>query len=212
MPIRPICGARLLNHRLVRLAVPPDACAEQVREILAAAVGQAVALVRAWGSGEAVLEKGLGKLRSAGGNRRLDWMLNHWARRVFGAMLARRTGLVGIGVREVWGGYSTTVGNMAVPAPDACASAAEIARRGIAAARKFKDVLPSCSCEVVSGLWKDRGWPSAALPRREAGWAEVHRAIKAAALCVRRPNPSPLRGPGPCLPRGGSSTRCVVWV
>jgi hypothetical protein len=188
---------RLLDHRLVRLAVPPAAGAEQVREILAAAAGQALALARAWGCGEAVLEKGLGKLRSAGRNRRLNRLLNHWARRVFGAMLARRAGLAGIGLREVWSGYSTTIGNMAFPAPDACASAAEIARRGIAAARKFKDVLPSCSREVVSGPWKDRGWPSVALPRREAGWAEVHRAIKAAALGVRRPHPELAPDPGP---------------
>ena len=188
--------ARLLDHRLLRLAVPPDARAEQVREILAGAAGEALALARAWGCGEAVLEKGLGKLRSAGRNRRLNRLLNHWARRVFGAMLARRAGLAGIGLREVWGGYSTTIGNMAFPAPDACASAAEIARRGISAARKFKDVLPSCSHEVVSGLWKDRGWPTAALPRREAGWAEVHRGIKATALGVRRPHPELALDPG----------------
>lgn len=190
-------NARLLDHRLVRLAVPPDAGAEQVREILAAVAGQALALARAWGCDEAMLEKGLGKLRSSGRNRRLNRLLNHWARRVFGAMFARRAGLAGIAVREVWGGYSTTIGNMAFPAPDACASAAEIARRGIAAARKFKDVLPSCTREVVSGLWKDRGWPTAALPRREAGWAEVHRGIKAAALGVRRPHPELALDPGP---------------
>ena len=190
-------NARLLDYRLVQLAVSPDAGAEQVREILAAAAGQALALARAWGCGEAVLEKGLGNLRSAGRNRRLNRLLNHWARRVFGAMLARRAELVGIGLREVWGGYSTTIGNMAFPAPDACASAAEIARRGISSARKFKDVLPSCSREVISGLWKDRRWPTAALPQREVGWAEVHRGIKAAALGVRRPHPELALDPGP---------------
>ncbi|MGU3659151.1 hypothetical protein [Methylobacterium fujisawaense] len=192
-----LSSARLLDHRLIRLEVPPSAGAEQVRETLAAAAGQALALARAWGCGEVVLEKGLGKLRSAGRNRRLNRLLNHWARRVFGALLARRAGLAGLTVREVWGGYSTTIGNMAFPAPDACASAAEIARRGMAAARGIKDVLPSCTHEVVSGLWKDRGWPIAALPQRACGWADVHRGIKAAALGVRRPHPELAPDPGP---------------
>ncbi|MGU3656171.1 hypothetical protein [Methylobacterium fujisawaense] len=192
-----LSAADLLDHRLIRLAVPSAAGAEQVREILAAATGQALALARAWGCAEAVLEKGLGKLRSAGCNRRLNRLLNHWARRVFGAMLARRAGLADMAVREVWGGYSTTIGNMAFPVPDACASAAEIARRGLAAARGIKDVLPSCTHEVVSGLWKDRGWPIAALPQRACGWADVHRGIKAAALGVRRPHPELAPDPGP---------------
>lgn len=190
-------NVKLLDHRLIRLAVPPDAGAEQVREILAAAVGQALALARAWGCVEAVLERGLGHLRSAGRSRRLNRLLNHWARRVFGAMLARRCGLAGMSVREVWGGYSTTIGNMAHTVPDACASAAEIARRGLAAAHGIKEVLPLFRYEVVSGLWKDRSWPTAALPQRAEGWQELHRAIKAAVLGVRRPHPELAPGPGP---------------
>ncbi|MDR6660815.1 hypothetical protein J2W51_003385 [Tardiphaga robiniae] len=38
--------------------------------------------------------------------------------------------LAGIKVVEAWGGYSTTIGNLWFDLPDACASAAEIARRG----------------------------------------------------------------------------------
>ena len=39
----------------------------------------------------------------------------------------------GIAVVEVWSGYSTTIGNLAFEASDACVSAMDIARRGIAA-------------------------------------------------------------------------------
>lgn len=190
---------RLLDYRLIRLAVPQDAGPEQVRETLAAAIGHALTLARVWRCGEAVTERGLGKLRSGGRNRRLNRLLNNWARRVFASMLARRAMLAGIAVREVWGGYSTTIGNMAFEAPDACASAAEIARRGLAAARGIKDVLPSCTHEVVFALWKDRSWPTAAMPQRTCGWAEVHRGIKSAALGVRRPHPELASGPGPLL-------------
>lgn len=43
---------------------------------------------------------------------------------------------------------------------------AEIARRGLAAARGVQDVLPSCTHDVLSGLWKDRGRSTAALTQR----------------------------------------------
>ena len=188
-------NAELLDHRLVRLAAPPEAGAEQVREILATAAG--LALARAWSGGQAVLEKELGKLRSSGRNRKLNRLLNHWARRVFGSMLARRCSLAGMTVREVWGGYSTSIGNMAHPVPEACASAAEIARRGLAAAYGIKEVLLLFAHEVVSGLWKDRSWPMAVLPQRAEGWADLHRGIEAAALGVGRLHPELAPGPGP---------------
>lgn len=69
----------------------------------------------ALGCGQPVLERGFGHLRSAGRNRQLNRLLNHWARRVFGGMLVRRCGQAGIAVREVWGGCSTTIGNRRVP-------------------------------------------------------------------------------------------------
>lgn len=77
--------------------MPPGAGAVQIREILTAATGQALFPARAWGCGEVMLEKGLGKLRSAKRNR----LPNHWARRVLGTVLARRAGLTGIAIREV---------------------------------------------------------------------------------------------------------------
>ncbi|MCE4226188.1 hypothetical protein HCU64_20775 [Methylobacterium sp. C25] len=147
---------QLLDHRLIRLAVPVEAGPEQVREILAAAASRATALARAWGCGLIVQGKGLGRMRSGGGNRRLNRLLNYWVRTVFGQTLVRRTGLAGLAHREVWGAYSTTIGNVNFPAPDACAAAAEIARRGIAASRGIKDVLPFCRQEAIADLWKDR--------------------------------------------------------
>lgn len=163
---------------------------ELTREVLAQACDRAIRLCRAWGCGEIVLEKGLGKLRSVGRNKSLNGLLNGWARTTFEAMLRRKAGLAGIAVRLVWGGYSTTIGNLAFEAPDACASACEIARRGLAAAGGSKELLPACPYEVVSGLWKDRGLPIADLPRRTGGWGDVHRRIKAAGLGVRRPHPA----------------------
>ena len=64
-------------------------------------------------------------------------------------------------------------------------------------AHGIKEFLPLFTHEVVSGLWKDRNWPTAVLPRRAEGWADLHRAIKAAALGVRRPHPELAPDPGP---------------
>jgi hypothetical protein len=46
--------------------------------------------------------------------------------------LIRFAGLAGIKVLQVWGSYSTTIGNICYDLPDACASAAEMGRRGAA--------------------------------------------------------------------------------
>jgi hypothetical protein len=67
-------------------------------------------------------------------------------------MLRRKAGLAGILVVEVWGGYSTTIGNSAFEAPDACASATKIPRRGLSHLAGCKDVLPAFSHEVLPGL------------------------------------------------------------
>jgi hypothetical protein len=49
------------------------------------------------------IEKGLGKLRSDGKNRKHNQMLNCWVRSWFGAMLPRHAGLSGIKVVVGWG-------------------------------------------------------------------------------------------------------------
>jgi IS605 OrfB family transposase len=160
--------------------------AELVGETLAAVADRAVRLCRKWGVGLIVLEKGLGKLRSAGKNRSLNRRLNGWPRNAFAALLARKARLAGIRVVAVWGGYSSTIGNLAFAAPDACAAAAERARRGLAAAGGHKDVLPAYRAGWVQGLRKDLE-----LPAEAVSWAKCHRTIKAAKIGYRRPHPSP---------------------
>jgi hypothetical protein len=59
----------------------------------------------------------LGKLRSSGKNRSLNRVLNYWASTVFVQMLTRRDRLAGIEVLEVWGGYSSAIGNLAFDPP-----------------------------------------------------------------------------------------------
>jgi len=80
--------------------------------------------------------------------------------------------------------YSSTNGNLAFDAPDACASAAEIARRGIARLVGIKDVLPALEEGCVSRLWKN-----GKVPAELGSWQNVHRTIKAAKIGYRRPHP-----------------------
>jgi hypothetical protein len=183
----------LLQHELVKLDLAKDASAELVRETLAAVCDRAIRLCRKWGVATIAVEKGLGKLRSGGRTRSLNRLLNYWARTIFVAMLTRKARLSGIAVVEVWGGYSTTIGNLAFEAPDACASATELARRGIARLAGTKDVLPLLDEAWLAGRRKD-------LPLREPGdkpgavrsWGDVHRKIKAAkTIGYRRPHPQP---------------------
>lgn len=185
-----LAETELLDHQLTRLDLPAGAPAELVRETLAAVADRAIRLCRKWGVGTIAVEKGLGRLRSSGRNRSLNRLLNHWAREVFIAMLRRKGGLAGIGVVEAWGGYGTTVGNLAFEAPDACASAAEIARRGLAASRGEKDVLPG-----LDGGWLASRRKDLPPPAESGSWRDVHQAIKAAGLGYRRPHPEFPPGP-----------------
>ncbi|MCY1315034.1 hypothetical protein D9M68_151890 [compost metagenome] len=174
----------LLELALVKLDLDKDASAELVRETLAAICDRAISMARKHRCGTIVLEKGLGKLRSSGRSRSLNRLLNYWARTVFVAMLTRRARLAGIEVLEVWAGYTSTIGNLAFDAPDACASATEIARRGIARLAGIKDVLPALEEGCVSRLWKN-----GKVPAELGSWQEVHRTIKAAKIGYRRPHP-----------------------
>jgi len=174
----------LLDHALVKLDMAVDTSPELLRETLAAVCDRAISMARKHRCGRIVLEKGLGKLRSSGKSRSLNRLLNYWARSVFVQMLTRRGRLAGIEVLEVWAGYSSTIGNLAFNAPDACASATEIARRGIARLAGIKDVLPALEEGCVSRLWKN-----GKVPAELGSWQDVHRAIKAAKIGYRRPHP-----------------------
>ncbi|WP_058324783.1 IS200/IS605 family element transposase accessory protein TnpB [Sinorhizobium sp. GL28] len=175
---------RLLEHAPVKLDMPKDASAELVRETLGAVCDRAISMARKHRCGTIVLERGLSKLRSSGRSRSLNRLLNYWARTVFVQMLQRRARLAGIDVLEVWAGYSSTIGNLAFDAPDACASATEIARRGIARLAGIKDVLPALEEGCVSRLWKN-----GKVPAELGSWQDVHRTIKAAKIGYRRPHP-----------------------
>lgn len=181
-----LSATKLLEHELVQLDLQKDASAELVRETLAAVCDRAVRQCRKWNVGTIVVEKGLGKLRSGGRNRALNRLLNYWARTVFVAMLTRKARLAGIEVIEVWGGYSSTIGNLAFEAPDACASAAELARRGIARLAGTKDVLPELEEGWTTGLRKDLS-----LPAELGSWSDIHRTVKSTGIGYRRPHPDP---------------------
>ena len=195
---------RIVDHALVQLGLPPGTSDEAMRETLAAVCARAIGLARQHGTGLIVLEKGLGKLRSSGRNRSLNRLINGWARSVFAAMLTRKARLAGLAVIEVWGGYSTTLGNLAFEAPDACASACEVARRGLALSSGMKELLPAFEPWVTGLRWKDVPLPESIHPDSTSarGWGELHRSIKAAKLGVRRPHPAL---PDTGVPRHGAT-------
>ncbi|MCY1315063.1 hypothetical protein D9M68_250490 [compost metagenome] len=113
------------------------------RETLAAVCDRATSMARKRHCRTIVREKGPGKLRSNGSSPSLNRLLNYWAWTIFLQMLTRRCRLAGIEALEVWAGPSSTIGSLAFDAPDGCASATEIARRGIARLAGMKDVLPA---------------------------------------------------------------------
>ncbi|WP_456779734.1 hypothetical protein [Bradyrhizobium sp. USDA 3315] len=141
-------------------------------------------MARQFGAATIAVEDDLGKLRSTGPARALNRTLNYWARNRLIAMLCRKANLAGITVAEVRRAYSTMIGNLAFEAPDACASAIEIPRRGIAGGAKLKDLLP-----IFDEGWRDGLRKDLALPAEAEGWEEVYRATKAAKIGVRRPHP-----------------------
>lgn len=112
----------------------------------------------------------MGELRSTAPARGLNRTQNSWARNRLAAVFRRKANLAGITVIEVPGAYSTMIGNLAFEAPGSCPSAMEIARRGIAASAKLKNLLPVFDEGWRDGLWKDlRCPPKPRVGRRSTG-------------------------------------------
>ena len=186
---------RILDHRLIKLDVPIDATPEAQATHMARAARMATSLARKWHAATVFHENGLGKLRWSKKSRGapINQTINHWSRNVLLGGLARRCTLSGIRISPIWGGYSTTVGNMLFDLPDACAAAAEIARRGLASLRGEKDRLPAVPQTVHLRRWKDGEVPEnvAEAVSKAGSWSEVHRAIKAAkTIGYRRLHPA----------------------
>lgn len=186
-----LADTKVLDHRLIKFDLDKDASDELVRETLAKVCGEIISLCRSWNCNHVTLEDGLGKLRSRGKNRSLNRLLNYWARTVFEQMLRRRCRLAGIKVSTVWCAYSTTIGNTAFNLPDACASAAEIARRGLFLRAGTKEgILPKYDTDLAVRRWKDEQTCQdfREVIKTVVNWVEYHKAVKTAKLGVRRPH------------------------
>lgn len=167
----------VLSHRLHRIAVPLGAN-QSMQQVMANIAAQTINLARAWNVGLIVHEDGLGKLAWSKKTKGGDQTLNYWSRNNFLTGLQRRCRLAGIQILPVWGGYTTTIGNLAFELPDACASAVEIARRGLATKAGIKDRLPAVPSQLARRRWKDDD-ARVDLGQAET-WQEVHRKIKSA--------------------------------
>lgn len=212
---RDLGAVRVLHHALIRLDIPITDSRESTTALMAALARHIVSLARAWNCGSIVHEHGLGKLRWSKRSKRSKTAtqatpgvpeaqsINHWVRNALLQGLARRARLAGIPCRALWGGYSTTIGNLAFALPDAAAAAAEMARRGLVAQQdtEIKDRLPAVPPAAQRRRWKDdasgRGGPPPTMAQErawqaiaEAGtWQVIHREIKAARIGVRRLHP-----------------------
>ena len=188
--VRDLKQTKLLDHTLVTVPTDKELSPETVREMLAAVCSRAIGMARLHRAGVIAVEDGLGKLQARFAGRHMrhkNRVLNFWARTVFVSMLRRKAKLAGIEVVEVPGTHSTLIGNLAFVAPDACAAAAEIARRGLAlrADGNAKELLP----DLGEGWWANR-WKESPLPAEAPDWQELHRGLKAADIGVRRPHPA----------------------
>ena len=209
-------GVRILDHGLIHLTVPIASSKQAMQTHMARAARMAVSMARKWGASTVWHEDGLGRLRWSKKSRGPASLqtINFWSRNALLGGLARRCALAGLQCRSVWGGYSSTAGNLLFPLPDACAAATEIARRGIATARGEKDRLPAIPQRVRLRRWKDGELPDEiAQTIDDAGcWQSLHRAVKptqgrglAASVGYRRLHPE--TGPGPHEDHGYAVSR-----
>lgn len=144
LPFDDLDAFRVCDYALIRWDL--DHAGIKTRECLAQAIAVAtqriISLARSWNVGEIAMEEGLGFLRTQYRGRVCNRKNNTWARSKFRGPLEHRAALSGITVRRISAAYTTTIGNVGFGAlwdalhparseglPDACASAAEIARR-----------------------------------------------------------------------------------
>ena len=193
----------VLSHRLHRIAVPLGAN-QSMQQTMANIAAQTINLARAWNVGLIVHEDGLGKLSWSKKTKGGDQTLNYWSRNNFLTGLQRRCRLAGIQILPVWGGYTTTIGNLCFELPDACASAVEIARRGLATKAGIKDRLPAVPSQLDRRQWKDDG-PRIDLDQAET-WQEVHRKVKSSQVGPRKRSGIGLRRLHPTAQQLGSGS------
>ena len=177
---------KILEHRLHKIDVPFGAD-QSMQQTMASVAAQIINLSRAWNVGLIVHEGGLGKLVWSKKSRSTQ-NINYWSRNALLNGLARRCRLSGIELRTIWGGYSSTIGNIFFNLPDACGAATEIARRGFASKRGIKDCLPAIPPRVGLRRWKDGELPeaSAAALAKADSWQAIHRIIKPVQAGVRK--------------------------
>ncbi|MEE7490410.1 hypothetical protein [Methylobacterium oryzae] len=206
---------KVVDHLLVQPNLDRDAGAGETAEAMAKAADAVIGLARKRRCGLIVVER-LKGLRGGSGGKALNHLLSRWARQRFLIALMRRAALCGIRVIEVWAGYSTTIGNVCHDLPDACAAAAEMARRGLAReADEETQLLPAYDGGYVPGRLhalppaperragpRKEGTGAASRPshaervRRLAvraehvtGWKELHRELRKSGVRARRPHP-----------------------
>ena len=193
---------KILDHHLYRIAVPFGAD-QSMQQVIANVAAQTINLARAWNVGLIIHEDGLGKLAWSKKSRSTQ-TINYWSRNALIDGLQRRCRLAGIELRSVWGGYSSTIGNLFFDLPDACGAAAEIARRGLAARSGIKDRLPAVPPQLDRRRWKDDE-PRIDLDQAET-WQEVHRKVKSAQAGPRKRSGIGLRRLHPTAQQLGSGS------
>lgn len=194
---------KILDHRLHRIAVPFGAD-QSMQQTMANIAAQTINLARAWNVSLIAHEDGLGKLAWSKKTKGSDQTLNYWSRNKLLSSLQRRSRLAGIQLLPVWGGYTTTIGNLCFDLPDACASAVEIARRGLTTKAGIKDRLPAVPSQLDRRRWKDDG-PRIDLDQAET-WQEVRRKVKSAQAGPRKRSGIGLRRLHPTAQQLGSGS------
>ncbi len=170
---------KILDYRLIHFGLGQQDNKHVMRELLAKTNEKIINLCRSWNVGVVYHENGLGRLRAGGRNRSLNRLINGWGRQVLLSNLQRKCNLANIQLKGVWGGYSTTIGNLSFEIPDACAAAGEIARRGhkVFISNDYKNVIPRFDVDSLTDIWK-KAVKSSNVLGNASNWVDVHGLIK----------------------------------